>query len=77
MAEEKVNFGSDCLIKIHAKFNLCLFLTQKNKAPEVKKGKKGAKIKIEKNAIGTDYDIFLKDNAGGGPGAEDSGDDFM
>ena len=32
---------------------------------------------MEKNAIGADYDIFLKDNAGGGPVDEDSGEDFM
>lgn len=45
----------------------------------MKKGKKGAKIKVEKNAIGTDYDIFLKDSNGGGGGGfeDDDGDDFM
>jgi hypothetical protein len=42
------------------------------------KGKKGAKIKMEKNAIGADYDIFLKNNHGGSD--EDDGgdgDEFM
>lgn len=54
---------------------------KRNKAAETvgKKGKKGAKIKLEKNAIGTDYDIFLKDSHGGAGAiaGDDDGDDFM
>lgn len=57
-------------------YNNFIFL-KKNNPKEVKKGKKGAKIKLEKNAIGADYDIFLKDNAAGGGGFDEDGDDFM
>ena len=48
---------------------------QKNNPKEVKKGKKGAKIKLEKNAVSADYDIFLKDSHGGGGAVDDDGDE--
>lgn len=51
---------------------------KKNNPKETgKKGKKGAKIKLEKNAIGADFDMFLKDSHGGVVDDDDDGDDFM
>ena len=56
-------------------FSLIFFVFQKNNPKEVKKGKKGAKIKLEKNAVSADYDIFLKDSHGGGGAVDDDGDE--